>query len=347
MFPLTKFLLTFHILLFFATAIFCSQTDSGKPDCQGNKKIGALPSPNSEKKEELRQEKNFRKALIPKLNEIVSQIEKNYPALIERFSDRDETKVIQSVVKAFNSGIEYIKAEDMTPQLKKENPEDKKTEPFPAIIVASQKILYIRIDNFNESVVARLTADCESSARLANAPVGVVMDLRDCAGFNFQAAIQSLGLFCSKKELSANCRDIEFHDRVLNLPVIILIGKKTKGAAEIFAVIMSNSRQCLRLGEDSAGCPFIKKRVALKSGDFLMLPVVPEPLKHVPAIAVSSEIRASAYPQIPYKEISENAGSENSDNCLQRALDLLISLNALHKERKKPANEDTETGKLF
>lgn len=346
MFPITKFLLTFHILVC-ATAIFCSQTDSAKPDYQEKKKSAPLPPPDSAEKKEIRQKEHFRKNLVPKLNEIVSQIEENYPALIERFSDHDEAKVIQSVVKAFNFGLEYIKAEDMNPQAEKENPKGKETEPFPAIIVASQKILYIRIDNFNASIVAKLKADCESSARLANSPVGIVIDLRNCGGFNFQTAMQSLGFFCSKKELSANCRNIEFPDRILNLPAIILIGKKTKGAAEIFATIMSNSKQCLRLGEDSAGCPFIKKRVALKSGDFLMVPVVPESLKYVPAVAVCPEIRASAYPQIPYKEISENAGSENSDKCLQRALDLLISLNALHKERKKLVNEDTETGKPF
>jgi hypothetical protein len=329
------------LILFFSAAVFTASgksvaTETSKAPAQAEEQI----TPNAEHKangdELLGKASPFRKEILSRINEIIADIETNYPSAIGKYSSADAEKTIKALVLSLNSGIEYFSAKDAASIL--QDKEKKDSIPCPAIIISSQKVLYTRIDEFNPASFAKLKDDCENTARLANKPIGLIIDIRDCQGFDYESCIKSLALFCPPEKV-LKFGNMEIPKRTINIPVIILVGNKTRGAAEIFARLMLENGQCLILGSATSGYPFFKKKTVLKSGSCLMIPSVPKFLAGIPAAQLEPTINVEAYPQIPYEKLSATAGSEESDQCLQRATDLLISLDAIHKDQKSRAYE--------
>ncbi|GEM_PF-2491131 len=283
----------------------------------------------------------FRKDILFKINEAVSEIEKNCPPAIAKLSSvQDQEKTIKAVITSMNSGIEYLPANTVISEDVKKN-----SKPLPSIIIAAQKILYLRLDEFNPETFSKLKDDCENTSKLENRPIGLIIDLRDCQGFDYENCLKAVALFCAPEKLPKP-ESIELPKRSLNIPVIILVGSKTKGAGEIFTRLMLENGQCLISGSGTAGCPFKKMKVVLKSGNILMIPTIPDCLASIPTSQIVPAITFSPYPQIEYSKLASTAGSEDTDKCLQRATDLLISLEALHKEQKKQrSNESTKKSK--
>ncbi|MFA6290823.1 MAG: S41 family peptidase [Victivallales bacterium] len=321
----------------FLILLFSSAASAGPVQIQAHAEEQAAHGPEHKISgdEVLGKASQFRKEILRKANEIIAEVETNYPSAIAKYTPADMEKTVKSLVSSLNSGIEYLGTEDAA-LFKDEMKKD--AVPCPAIIIASQKVLYTRIDEFNPVNFAKLREDCENTARLANKPAGLIIDLRDCQGYDYESCISSLALFCPPEKVPRT-EDIEIPKRALAIPVIMLVGNKTRGAAEIFARLMLENGQCLISGAGTAGSPFFKKKIVLKSGNCLLIPSVPNFLSGIPVAQVIPTISTAAYPQIAYEKLSGSAGSEESDKCLQRAIDLLISLDALHKDQKNHANE--------
>ena len=328
------------LILFLSTAVFAepgksAATESVQAPAHAEEQTAPNPDHKISGDELLGKATPFRKEVLRKANEIIAELENNYPSAISKYTSADVEKTVKSLVTSLNSGIEYLSTEEAASA---QDEVKKDSAPCPAIIIASQKVLYTRIDEFNPANFAKFKDDCESTARLANRPVGLIIDLRDCQGYDYESCVSSLALFCPPEKVPRT-EDIEIPKRTLTVPVIILVGNKTKGAAEIFTRLMLENGQCLISGSGTAGYPFFKKKIVLKSGNCLLIPSVPKFLSHIPAAQVVPTINVAAYPQIAYEKLSATAGSEESDKCLQRAIDLLISLDALHKDQKSRANE--------
>ena len=287
---------------------------------------------NAIKPAELEKDRLFRKDTILRINEILKQVQQNYPSLAEKFSDEKQEKIIKSLVACLDSGMEYIPAAEREKNnIKPKN--DGNMEIFPAIIVAKHKVLYIRMDSFTEDTVKQLQTDAVSSYRLANPPDGIILDLRNAQGDNIIEALKALGLFIEADKIPLPDK-IKPLKKVLNTPVLILIGKETKGAPEIFALMMAKLESGMLLGEKTRGAPFNKKEVPLNNGDYLMVPLVPEYLTSLNPAAAVPAINFNAGPQLDFKKLREEAGSEISDKALQRAIDLIVCLKALSTEKK-------------
>jgi hypothetical protein len=330
---------TLRLILTLSTVVLAAPVKSATTEVQSPTHVEEQVMPVTEHKtggdELLVKASPFRKEILRKTNEIVAEVENNYPAAISKYTSADMEKTVKALVSSLNSGIEYHSAEDAA------SPQDevkKVSVPCPAIIIASQKLLYARIDEFNPANFAKFKDDCESTANLANKPIGLIIDIRDCQGYDYESCIRSLSLFCPPEKVPRT-EDIEIPKRTLNIPVIMLVGNKTKGAAEIFARMMLENGQCLVLGAGTAGYPFAKKKIVLKSGSYLLIPSVPKFLSHIPVAQLVPTINIAPYPQVAYEKLSTTVGSEDSDKCFQRAIDLLISLDALHKDQKSRANE--------
>ena len=235
------------LILFFSIAV------SAEPTVKAPIHAEEQATPNPEHKnngdESIGKATQFRKEILHRINEIITEVENNYPVAIAKYNSEDEEKILKSLVTALNSGIEYLSAaEAATAQcdVKKES------EPCPAIIISSQKVLYTRIDEFNTATFAKFKDDCESTARLANNPIGLIIDIRDCKGYDYENCIKSLALFCPPEKVP-KAENIEIPKRTLKIPVIMLVGNKTKGTAEIFARLMLENGQCLISGSNTAG----------------------------------------------------------------------------------------------
>ncbi|HCE44715.1 MAG TPA: hypothetical protein DET40_14330 [Lentisphaeria bacterium] len=333
---LASFLLFLSICVYAdEQAVTVKDTDTSAPEAEQPMTVEVKSSGD----ELLGKASPFRKETLSKINEILSEVEKNYPAAIGKYTPADEEKIIKSVTASLNSGIEYLSVGTAVPE-----EAQKESKALPAIIISSQKVLYIRIDSFTPGTFTRLAEDCDNTARLANKPVGLIIDLRNCQGYDYESSLKSLALFCPAEKVPKD-KNIELPKRLLNIPVMVLVGNKTRGAGEIFTRLMSESGQCLVSGGGTSGSPFMKTKVVLKSGSILLIPSVPEYLSGIPAAQIIPATSVVPYPQIEYEKLASTAGSEDSDRSLLRAIDLLICLEALHKDQKKRAGNSNESPK--
>ena len=269
----------------------------------------------------------FRRDLIVQVNEIIKKVQSEYPVLSRKLDARKQKEILKAVVSALNSGMRYVSADD---------PEDKPTDnknsnPAPGIMLASNKILYIRVDSFSDESLKQLKKDCENCAEFENRAVGVIIDLRNSQGYDYNSAIDSAALFIPPEEMAKHNLKTPIK-QLLTEPVILLTGSKTKGAAEIFTKLLFEAKRAISLGETTAGVPFEKRKVTLTNGDWLLIPQVPDKLAEVLPEPIKPSIKFTPYPQLKYELLKERPGAETGDKCIERALELILCLDALKHE---------------
>jgi len=284
----------------------------------------------ADEKIESEEERVFRRDIIRRVNEIIEKVQLNYPVLSARFSEYDEVSILQSIANTMNRGIEYIPADHKTETIQPS--EIPRPEYHPGIIISSNKILFIRVDNFSQNMLSKFKEDCLSSARLSKSPVGVIIDLRSAYGSDYNAALQALTLFCKPEDVPLPSGVASFN-QIMKSPVILLVGEKTSGSAEIFASLLMKNKRAIILGSSSLGSYFTKTKIPLSNGDYLLIPVVPDNLKNLKSQALKPSILFPPYPQISYDKLRNELGSEKSDKCLKRAVDLIICLDALSETK--------------
>jgi hypothetical protein len=275
--------------------------------------------------------------IIIAIKEIFQIIEKNYPALIKDLENDEiqREEILSDFAKSFDAGVKLIKTREDQDEKESSAEKIEKKNYFPIVNISSNKISYFRIDEFDGKVFELFKNDCEMVASLAKPPVGIIIDLRNCSGQNYEDALKCLRLLCKGKSLP-EVPGKEKIKRSFNLPIAVLIGENTRAAAEVFVYWIAKAKQGLTIGEDSAERPFPEKKFELKTEKYtLLIPEIPDYLSCMVVEDSNPSINVPAYPQIAYKRISEESKSEKSDKCLLRAVDLLISLNALEKQWKK------------
>ena len=281
--------------------------------------------------EEAESNRIFRRDLILQINEIIKKIQEEYPVLSEKLDTAKEKEILKSIVKSLNGGMRYASAAEMKRQEENRQKEVAERNNYPAIMLALNKILYIRIPSFSIETVKQIKKECDACTKDADPIIGIIIDLRNSQSLNNQSAIDITALFASAKNMQKmNIRSSL--KQVLKQPVIILTGEKTRGDAEIFTRFMIKMKRAVSLGEKSAGIPFAKKSVTLSNGDYLLIPQIPEKLKHIPPFPVKPSIKFSPYPQLAYDKLAKTPGSEKDDRCIQRAVELILCLNALKHE---------------
>ena len=148
---------------------------------------------------------------------------------------------------------------------------------------------------------------------------GIILDLRSSAGTELKSAHQAVDVLAGSE-----------------VPLVVLIGRGTAGAAEVLADLSKQKCRATRLGQETSGFPFAQQATTLKSGEVLLTPQVrvdlgtgdwkPSPVR--PDVWVgpgpasrptSTSSRTAAY------------GSDD-DECLQKAVDLLTVICALDKK---------------
>lgn len=165
----------------------------------------------------------------------------------------------------------------------------KEFKSFPLKKLKQGKIFYFRIDSFAPKNIKSFMDNTQKIIKSKKSPDGIIIDLRNCSGFDHE-----------------NMYKVLQRGKALKLTIICLIGKKTKGAAELLTQIITRSPKCISMGASTAGQPFEHKYIDLKSGFYLFIPQIPEFLKKLPKKIVK--------PTIPYK---------SKENCLNAATDLL------------------------
>lgn len=258
--------------------------------------------------------------------EMLDVLHTHHPTLAAGF-DKDQEERLLRTLSAIFPGVEYLPAET-APETMPEPPRN--GGPYPGIIVAAQKALYVRLDDFRRDTVRQAREDIAGAARLTRPPVGVVLDLRNARGEDYAGATRLLHLFHGGKADAVDGKDAP-----VRLPAIVLVGRDTAGAAEVFAILIERAGNALTMGQRTAGRPFPLKKVLLRNGDLLLIPDIPPPLRTVAPVPVKPSVAAQAGPQVDYARLAETVDGDQQDPCLQRAVDLLLSLHALRQRGAK------------
>jgi hypothetical protein len=162
---------------------------------------------------------------------------------------------------------------------------------------------------------------------------GIVLDLRAARGGDMDSAgavVETL--------------------KALDLPLAILIDKRTAGAAEVLASRAEAACDAITIGQPTAGFPFPSYSVTLDSGDTIRLPKVTadgeaprqwscRPIQ--PDVRVEQVMDPAELRDPQRHEIATGDTLIDSDLALQKAVDLLTAVKALENTHFGPGHEDT------
>ena len=205
----------------------------------------------------------------------------------ERFSSkkltvRQKYDILHKLVISLNPYMDLKMAKPF-PALKK------KVKSFPVSKLKQNKILCFRIDSFASENIKAFTDAAQEICKTKKKPDGIIIDLRNCSGFNNKNMLN----------ISRLCKSLE-------LTIVCFVGKYTSGDAELLAQIIASLPKGIIMGKNTAGKPFDYKVVELKSGFILMIPKIPAYLK-----------------KLPEKTVKPSIYCKDSSACMNAAVDLL------------------------
>lgn len=197
----------------------------------------------------------------------------------------------------------------------------KKAPLYPARLVAKNTVFYARVDRIDEEALQKLLEEMRTTARIANRPVGAILDLRSASQGDFPSVARFVTLFTHNKTGKKH-----FFQKI---PLVILCGSKTNGPAELLTILLERSDLGISMGEAGPGNIFPRKAATLNGKQWLV-PEIPDFAKDVPMTAHKPVIECKAYPQIPFEQIGKT--SIENDSAVRRAIDLLRSLSAIRNK---------------
>ena len=202
-----------------------------------------------------------------------------------------------------------------------------KIQPFHSALLANNRILYLSPGTFTPEIKVKLEDALHHPIQNKTPLIGIVLDLRDASGENPLDGWHFFSLFSFNTEKHAVPRE--------PLPILVLTNGNTSGAAEILAKLLEHTRYGLCIGEKTRGMPFQSKTIL--SGEYMFsIPLIPEELENLTPDALIPAITTAALPRMTFAELSQNKPlSELSDPTLNRAKDLLLSLDTLNQKWRK------------
>lgn len=143
------------------------------------------------------------------------------------------------------------------------------------VLEQDSRIGYISLNQFHARSAREMT---ESVDRLAGKNVkGLILDLRDNGGGDFDASIAIAGLFLDSKEV-VSVADARGHKTAhrsspgsINLPLVVLVNHNSASASEILAGALQDNKRALLVGEQTYGKGVVQTVYPLRNGGALKL----------------------------------------------------------------------------
>lgn len=247
-------------------------------------------------------------SLINNLKEIVNTLEQENPQIIEKFSEQDKQFIIETFINSLGARITLIPNNTLT----KENISKKIYKPFH---ITKNNYLYVRIDSLIDKSIRTTINELNKYIQEKGSNKGCIIDLRNCSGFETTGATKLLNTL-NKIKLNNEAQ------------LYILVGQNTSGSAEIVARIIENKKIGFILGSDTAGTPVPQRYLPLNSGGYLKIPIHNDYLNAIDIKPVHPNLFIDNNKQTSYNELYTTMRGEKKDECLSRAIDLMISINA-------------------
>ena len=311
---MTRFWLKSTILLLFPlTFSVFAETTLSSP-------ASTAKTADTPKKVTVKKQQCIAKKLLPELEQLLKLAQTNSRLNKLEMTRPEKYIFLRKLVKSLNPFMDLLEIQPI--------PLPRKTSSYPRIKFNKGEILYFRFDTFTNKNTQPFFTTAKELGKSKKFPKGIILDLRDCSGFDYNN-MRKVFSYCSKSE-----KYITRSTDTKSMPIIAicLIGKKTKGAAEVLAQAIAASRNGLTMGKASNGNPFEMKGITIKSGFFLMVPQVPDFLNKLPAKPVKASTQITESFQQKYSAL-RTQGDHGKDNSLKTAIDLLTVTKYLYKKR--------------
>ena len=286
-----------------------------------------------EHKEQVPNYVELEKNLVNDFSEILhSALHSNPSAASIIYKKRDN--ILFNLVNSLQIGAHLVKGEDIG---EKSSEKERKKISYDPILIDSNKIIYARLDSLDSDILATIHEKSCAIMRYARKPNGMILDLRNCRDTHPENAVKILSMFKEDEELfeSKDFKNIKPFLFRIKLPLIVIIGSETKGSPEIFASLIKNFSGIVSIGTKSSGTPFPLKKIKLKSGITLNVPIIPEALAAISPYSVEPDIDIDPiYPVIPFEKFSKGV-KPTEDKAINRAAEILLCLHALTKKKKQ------------
>jgi hypothetical protein len=211
----------------------------------------------------------------------------------------------QALLDAFRTGGSLVQPAEAAPA---------QTPALPPLLSATEapggRFGYLRIRAVEPGLSAALL---EAQARLPTAASGgTVVDLRDAGGNGMGAAAECAALLGATEQ-----------------PLVLIVNGTTRGAAESMAAQLRDAHGAVLLGEATRGLPYAMCPVRLAGNVEVLLPEVPAGIRPEPMLP---DVPSTGKPAAAVAVRSWQGRSEDRDDCVRQAIDLLTAICAFREK---------------
>lgn len=285
--------------------LYCDGNENGPPQAPVD---DSVPSPSDTNELEPTVYRLVREALMKLAAE----------DLLEADSPAATDEILRALTRAFKTNVQYSPPDTAKVQTGEKNALNglKARDAQTTFQVAAESIIYCRIPELGKhhnDTLHPLIKDLNKGIYK-----GIIYDLRYTSGTAFEAATKL-------------ARSISHPD----LTIIILVNRKTSGAAETFAHRLLSRQKTIVIGQATKGMPLRSKEIELSNGGILSIPdrSTPGAQGIWPPAPIEPDITEE--PQLSRSDLAELTGLEfdmmrlGRDRTLRRALDLLTVVKGL------------------
>ncbi|TAK90310.1 MAG: hypothetical protein EPO07_20480 [Verrucomicrobia bacterium] len=135
-------------------------------------------------------------------------------------------------------------------------------------------VAYVRVNRVEDGLAEKISSAL-ASLGATNKVKGAVLDLRFASGENYPAVVATAELFISKEtdllDWGKGVVKTKANADAFNFPLVVLVNRETRGAAEALAAALREAGVALILGSGTAGNAFSYREFPLKSGQRLLV----------------------------------------------------------------------------
>ena len=256
--------------------------------------------------------------ILPGLAQILTLTKNEGRLCAPQLTQEQKYFLLRQLVRNLNPFMDLKEARPLTPP-------KVKVQGFPMLSLKRDKVLYFRIDSFATENIKYFLNDTKKLINSKKLPDGIILDLRNCTGFHNENMCRVFQRCSgSAKYFSRN----NAAGKALELTTVCLISNRTSGAAELLTRAVALSPDGITVGRSTAGHPFNRETVELKSGFFLLIPQIPEFIKKLPPKPVRPTVLCQGKYQEKYTALEQHKAS-GKDACLNVAVDLLSIVNKI------------------
>jgi len=258
-------------------------------------------------------------SLNERIEDLLEAIEDEAPEIYRRMNELPREEALSRIMRALDSGVVSVPSAAGREGSSVEG-QSRSVRNYPELELTEKHFLYIRIDGLTADAALPAAQKLNGkNADGASAPAGVIFDLREADGGQYETADVLAG--------SAG---------KLECPVMVLVSGKTAGAGELLAAVLRRDCGAVLIGTETAGRIFPVKRIYVN--DVAWFVPTPRPSDSgISPYALKPDLEKKSDARLSFDELKEKPDRLDGDPVLRLAADLLTMRAAVKPVEQTPA----------